>query len=133
MTLFFSQKSKKTTRAAVPADSSSDKDEEDMIPKEKLARVRKKERQRDSTATVTELGYIHVHACRYTQVCVCNVCTCIAVYNVMYCTVNRENSVLKIIRVVFFRVGKFSSFIVLTKLLHSRCNYRVFNFRFFCV
>ena len=40
---------------------------------------------------------------------------------------------LKIFHVVFFRVGKFSSFIVLTKFLHCRCNYRVFNFRFFCV
>ena len=55
------------------------------------------------------------------------------IYIIALYTVNRENSVLKIIRVVFFRVGKFSSFIVLTKLLHSRCNYRVFNFRFFCV
>ena len=48
-------------------------------------------------------------------------------------TVNRENFVFKIFHVVFFRMGKFSSFIVLMKFLHCHCNYRVFNFRFFCV
>ena len=47
-------------------------------------------------------------------------------------TVNWENSVLKIFH-VFFRVGKFLSCIALTKFLHCRCNYHVFNFHFFCV
>ena len=79
MTLFFSQKSKKTTRAAVQADSSSDKDEEDMIPKEKLARVRKQEKvtQLPLSLNCGICMYMHVGIHKYVCVMYVHALQCI--------------------------------------------------------